>query len=566
MSKSNRAKSIINTVLIIGIIIFINILAGFFHSYVDLTEEKRYTLTEPTENFLNDLDEIVYVNVLLEGEFPAGFKRLQTAVRELLDDFRGISPLIEYQFEDPSLGSVQEVNQRRKEMAENGMNPVNLKVKSGDKTEEKLIYPFAVLTYKGRMTVVNLLENERLGVPDEVVLNNSISLLEYTLASAMYKLRYNDKKAILFTEGHGELGVYQTADLEKSLRGFYDTGRINLDSVYQIHPDAKVLIVAKPRTAFSEKQKFLIDQYVMNGGNVIFLLDPLGVNLDSMRAKNKFVPIEYQLNLEDLLFKYGARVQANLLLDLECSRIPLVTGQMGASGQMDKRPWYYHPVIGPASNHPIVKSLDRVNMLFPSTIDTVRTKTNVKKTTLLASSKYSRLQFTPVQLNFEILRYEPDPAKFNKGPQNVAVLLEGEFPSLYQNRVTDEMLSGMTQLGLEYKSKSSPAKVMVVSDGDVAKNLYDPKTKSVQPLGFNKFERYQFANKDFLINAIEYLIDDRGVINARSKEVKLRMLDKVKADEEKTKWQFINIVLPLILLAIFGFLFNFFRKRKYAKA
>ncbi len=472
--------------------------------------------------------------------------------------------MVEYEFDDPAQGTVEDINARREQLAKEGIVPVNLRVKGSNETQEKIIYPFAICTYKGRSSVVNLLENERLGVPDEVVLNNSIGLLEYKFANSIHKLRYSDKQAIVFTEGKGELEQLQTLDLEKSLRPFYDTGRINLDSVYQLHPDIKVLIIAKPRDKFSEKNKFLIDQYVMNGGNVIFLLDKLAVNLDSMRRTNNYVPYEYDLNLDDLLFKYGARVQPNLVLDLQCTRIPMVTGQMGSGNQYDLFPWFYHPVVMPASDHPVVKSLDRVNLKFPASIDTVRTKTPVKKTILLTSSEYSRLQFVPVQLNFEILRYDPEPDKFNKGVQNVAVLLEGQFPSLYENRVTEGMKATLADLNAEFKPRGANGKVLLVSDGDVAKSLYDPIKKTVQPLGFNRYEKYVFANKDFLINAIEYMIDDSGVINARTKEVKLRMLDKVKAKKEKTYWQLLNILLPLVFLFFFGLLFNFWRKRKYA--
>ncbi len=564
MSKNNRTQSILQAVLFIGIIFFLNILANFFHSYWDLTEEKRYTLTEPTRKLVGELDEIVYVKILLDGAFPAGFKRLQTATGELLDDFRGLSPLVEYEFDDPTQGTVEDINARREQLSKKGIVPVNLRVKGSNETQEKIIYPFAICTYKGRSSVVNLLENERLGVPDEVVLNNSIGLLEYKFANSIHKLRYSDKQAIVFTEGKGELEQLQTLDLEKSLRPFYDTGRIDLDSVYQLHSDIKALIIAKPRHKFSEKNKFLIDQYVMNGGNVIFLLDKLAVNLDSMRRTNNYVPYEYDLNLDDLLFKYGARIQPNLVLDLQCTRIPMVTGQMGSGNQYDLFPWFYHPVVMPASDHPVVKSLDRVNLKFPASIDTVRTKTPVKKTVLLTSSEYSRLQFVPVQLNFEILRYDPEPDKFNKGIQNVALLLEGHFSSLYENRVTEGMKATLANLKAEFKPRGEYGKVLVVSDGDVAKSLYDPAKKTVQPLGFNRYEKYVFANKDFLINAIEYMIDDSGVINARTKEVKLRMLDNVKAQKEKTKWQLLNILFPLIFLLLFGVLFNFWRKWKYA--
>jgi gliding-associated putative ABC transporter substrate-binding component GldG len=264
-----------------------------------------------------------------------------------------------------------------------------------------------------------------------------------------------------------------------------------------------------------------------------------------------------------MLFKYGVRVNSNMVLDLQCSPIPI---QVDATGTLDRKQWYYHPIIFPDSKHPIVKSLDGINLDFPASIDTVRTKTPVKKTILLHSSKNSRIQPNITRLNFEILRYPPEPDKFNKPNQPVAVLLEGTFPSLYENRVTEGMKAGLQQIGQDFKAVSEPTRMLVVSDGDIARNgIADVETRQVIPLGYNRFAQYQFANKEFLINAIEYLRDRNGIIEARGKEVKMRLLDSVRAKAEKGKWQFINIVIPLLFLGLFGFLYNWFRKRKYAQ-
>ncbi|MFT5801481.1 MAG: ABC-2 type transport system permease protein, partial [Nonlabens sp.] len=349
--------------------------------------------------------------------------------------------------------------------------------------------------------------------------------------------------------------------LETTMSGYYNTGRIVLDSVVKIGKEAAVVIVAKPRGPFSEKDKFKIDQYIMQGGKVLWLIDPLVVNLDSLQGRQRYIPFEYPLELEDMLFRYGVKIKSNLILDMECSNIPMNTGN-----NLEMYPWYYHPIPVPRSSHPIVKSLDRVNLLFPSTIDTFRTKTNIKKTILLESSKYTRTQMTPVQLNFEILRYKPEPDKFNKGAQPMAVLLEGTFSSLFQNRVKKEFVDRLEEMGEEFYKESVDTKMIVVSDGDIARNLVvNYETEEVKPLGFNKFDRRIYANRDFLINALEYLIDENGVIEARSKEVKLRMLDKVKAKEESTKWQIVNVVLPVVFLGLFGLVFNFWRRRKYAQ-
>ncbi len=571
-TNARRTRSLINLGLFIGIVIFVNILANArmggrsFYTYLDLTEEKRFTLTDATRNLLNDLDDVVYVKVLLEGDFPVGFKRLQKSTREMLEEFRGISGYIEYEFVNPSTGTNKEINDRREEFRNEGIQPVSLRVKDNDQTSVQLIYPYAQIFYKGRNINVNLLENQIPGMPQEVALNNSVSLIEYKLANAIQKLQTPIKPVVAFTTGHGELSPIETADLEKTLRQFYETGRLRLDSLVTIPPnELSALLIAKPRIAFSEQDKFKIDQYVMNGGKVLWLIDKLDVNLDSLRGPS-FFPREYDTNLDDLLFRYGARIQPNLVLDMQSSRIPLATGMLGNAPQFDLFRYPYHLVVPPASKHPIVKSLDLVNMLYASTIDTtVRTKTTVEKTVLLASSPNSMTQFVPLEMNFDFLRYELDPQRFNKPSQPLAVLLEGTFPSLYENRVTNEMLAGLQQLNIEFKQQSSPNRMIVASDGDIAKNGINPQEQSFKPLGFNEFENYQFANKDFLVNALEYLLDANGVIAARGKEVRLRLLDTAKAEAEEARWQLLNIVVPLAFLAVFGLIYNWIRRRRFAR-
>jgi len=571
-TNSRRTRSLINLGLFIGIVIFVNILADArmggrsFYTYLDLTEEKRFTLTDATRNLLNDLDDVVYVKVLLEGDFPVGFKRLQKSTREMLEEFRSISGYVEYEFVNPSTGTNEEINARREELSKEGIQPVSLRVKDNDQTSVQLIYPYAQIFYKGRNINVNLLENQIPGMPQEVVLNNSVSLIEYKLANAIQKLQTPIKPVIAFTTGHGELSPIETADLEKTLRQFYETGRLRLDSLVTIPPnELSALIIAKPRIAFSEQDKFKIDQYIMNGGKVLWLMDKLNVNLDSLRGPS-FFPREYDTNLDDLLFRYGARIQPNLVLDLQNTRIPLATGMLGNEPQFDLFRYPYHLVVPPASKHPIVKSLDLVNLFYASTIDTtVRTKTPVEKTVLLASSPNSMTQFIPLEMNFDFLRYELDPQRFNKPSQPLAVLLEGTFPSLYENRVTNDMLAGLQQLNIEFKQQSPPNRMIVVSDGDIAKNGINPQQQSFKPLGLNEFENYQFANKDFLVNALEYLLDANGVIAARGKEVRLRLLDTAKAEAEEAKWQLLNIVVPLAFLAVFGLIYNWIRRRRFAR-
>lgn len=566
--NNKKTQTFLQLGLFIGILVFLNVLGNYFYTYFDLTEEKRYTLTKPTRQMLQDLDDVVYVQVLLDGKFPAGFKRLQNAVLELLEDFRSEASVIEFQFDDPTEGSVEEINARREQLAKDGILPINLRVEDVEGSKETLIYPYAIFNYKGRAAVVNFLEASRPGIPQEVVLNNSVSLLEYKFANAIQKLQGSHKPNIAFLEGHGELHPLQVMDFERNLRQYYDTYHFSLDTVMQLPAEeVDVVLVAKPRGAFSEQDKFKIDQYIMNGGRMLWLIDKLNVNIDSINRNQVYVPFPYPLDLDNLLFKYGIRLDDNLVLDLECSPIPLKVGDTGGQPQFRLFPFFYHPVVASKSEHPIVKSLDRIDLFFPSSIDTtVRTKTEIKKTVLLNSSQRSRIQLIPTTLNFEVLREKPNPALFNQPFQPLAVLYEGIFPSAYENRVTQSMMDGLNQLGLSFKVQSVATKIIVVADGDLIRNevRLDADGKPYPlPLGQNPFDGYVYANKDFLLNAIEYLLDENGIIEARSKDVKLRLLDEVRASSEQTKWQLINLVLPLLFLGVFGIVFNGIRKRRF---
>lgn len=559
-------QSLLNLLLIIGIAIGLNIIGHYFYGSLDLTEEKRFTLTKPTQKLLEELDDIVFVQVLLEGEFPAGFKRLQKATKETLDDFRSISDFVEYEFETPLPNSlsVEEKNARIKQLRNDGIHAKNLIVRGGNEQKNMRFYPYAILNYKGRSIPVDLVGEDIPGMSSQEALNNAVGLLEYKFANAIQKLQTARKPVIAFTTGHRELPFPNTQALRNELRPFYDIGDLILDSLVQINPEISVVIIADPQISFSEQDKFKLDQYVMNGGKVIWLVDALNVHLDSLQTTGQYTPYpltDNLFNLEDLLFKYGARVNNSLVLDLQNSRIPQVIDERGT---VQLFPWYYHLVALPNQEHPITKSLGPVNLLFANTIDSVRTKTPVKKTFLISSSDRSRVQYFPMRLNFELLKIAPDKAKFNKSALPVALLLEGEFLSLYENRPKKDFLETYNQLGYEFKTSSIPTKMLVVADGDIIRNEADAQNNRYAPTGYNPYEKYTFANKDFLINAIEYLIDEKGVIAARSKEVKLRLLNEQKAEEETLKWQLVNILLPLLLLFLFGIAYNYLRKRRYA--
>ncbi len=561
--SNKRNQSFIRLGLIVGIALFANVLGNVFFTHFDLTEDKRFTLSEPTLSMVKKLDAEVYVNVMLQGDFNAGFKRLQRSVTEMLDDFKSESGYITYSYSNPGAGTADEINARRTELANEGIVPTNLRIKTAEGTQEMFIYPYAKISYKGRTAVVDLLDEEAAGGNPEEQLNTSISQMEYKFANAFHKLQTGAKEIIAFTVGHGELNERERADLVRSLRSYYEVGTFDLDSATVIPQDLKTLIIAKPKAQFSDRDLFLLDQYVMNGGKLLWLIDPLNVELDSLRRTNSYIARDYPLNVNDMLFKYGARVNPDLVLDLQCSKIPMVIDQ---KGKMDLFPWYYFPVIVPNSDHPVVRNLDGINLYFPSSIDTIKTKTPVKKTVLLATSDHSKLQPNITRLNFEILRYGDEiAASFDKKNIPVAVLMEGVFPSFFENRVTAEMQAGLQQIKQEYKAESAPTRMIVVADGDVARNFVNAKTGQPLGLGYNPVDRYTYSNKDFLLNAIEYLRDDVGIIAARGREVKLRLLDTQKAKNEETFWTLLNIGGPLVLLGVFGFIFTCLRKRRYAR-
>jgi len=563
----SRYSNLIRPILIIAILIVVNIIAQYSFWQYDFTEDKRYSLTEPTKDLLTEQDDIIFVKILLEGEFPAGFKRLQRSVSELLNDFRSISPYIEFEFVNPMDGSVSDINQRLEALKQDGIYGVQLRIDEKEGRSQKSIFPYAIFNFGKRKYIVNLLEPQMRGVSDEIWMNNSINLLEYKFANAIQKLKQEDKPTVLFTEGKGELTSQQTARLENKLSQYYQLGRINLDSVVTLGKEADLLIIAKPQQPFTPQNQFLIDQYLMKGGSILWMIDKLNVNLDSINKYKFYVPEPYPLGLDELWFKYGIRIQPNLVQDLESTRIPQIVGMQGDKPQTEMFKWFYHVLVTPDSEHPIVNNLDRINLYSPSSIDTIQTNTEIIKTVLLHSSKYSRYQLSPARITFDILRYEPEVSRFNKPDLPLAVLVEGNFESFFKNKLTSGTKEMLDQIGEEFIEKSeSSGKMIFISDGDIAKNLFDAGSEKISPIGFNKWENYAFiGNEDFISNSVEYLIEDKGVLTARSKRIKLRLIDRVKANQQSFFWKSINFIVPIGFLAIFGLLYNYRRKRKYNK-
>lgn len=547
------------------IVVVVNILSSFLYHRFDLTEEKRYTLTTSTKKLLNSLDDKVDVEIYLTGkDLPAGIKILQNETRELLQEFRNNSKgLVTFHFFD--YNSIKNQKQREEfqmSLVKKGLRPTNLEVKSNSGYSEKLVFPGAVIKSNGREIPIQILENQ-FSTGAQGALNNSISLLEYKLANAIDKIIREHPPKVVFLQGQGELGVEPLQEFLKALAAQnFQLDKIELDKDKLLHNNIDVLVVAKPQKPFTENEKFLIDQYVMNGGKVLWLLDNTIADLDSFKLAPSIVAVPRDLNIDDLLFRYGVRNDHNLVLDLYCNQIPIIES-IGGNPQPKLFPWVFYPIAVSKNNHPIVKNLDPVAFKFTSSLDTL-SNPSVKKTILLSSSNYSRVQPTPFQIYLEGAKQKPNPYLFNQKNIPLAVLLEGNFTSLYKNQYTSDLQKLLEAQQITFKPKSNLNKMIVIADGDIASN--DLEANGVPlALGYDKYTRQLYANKDFLLNSIEYLIDNNNLIDARNREVKMRLLDKAKVLEQKTKWQIIIFTAPLLLIAVFGIFYSQRRKRKYAR-
>ncbi|PSR52429.1 gliding motility-associated ABC transporter substrate-binding protein GldG [Adhaeribacter arboris] len=558
-TKTRKSRDITQYLVLTGLIILLNFLSGFYFYRYDLTEDKRYTMAPATRRLLQNLPQPVHVDVYLAGEFPTGFKRLQAAVRETLEELRIYSSNFSYSFIDPSAGTdLKKRNQLYTNLALKGIQPTNLFAMEGDKKVEKLVFPGAIVTAAGKEEPVMLLKGNQAASPDER-LNQSIEGLEFELASAIRKLASTNRKRIGLVDGHGELNNLEAADFITSLQKYYDVYRVDLNKVPSLQ-SLSALIVARPVRPFREVEKYKLDQFIMQGGKALFFLDAINVALDSIRPQGYFA-LPYNLNLDDLLFKYGVRVNANLVQDINSGQIPVVTGRYGNQPQTQLMNWRYFPLINTFSQHPLTRNLDAVYGKFLSTMDSVRVK-SIRKTPLLFTSRYTKILAPPITVSLNEARVNIKPSLYNKGPQAVGYLLEGNFPSLFTNRPLPAGLPANTSPGV---TTGKPTTIIVFSDGDLIRNEVNPKNNQPYELGYDRFMRTRFANKDLVMNAVEYLLDESGLINVRSKQITLRPLDRIRIKEERQRWQILNLVGPLILLVFFGIGKYYRRQRKYAR-
>lgn len=558
----------LNTAVMVGLLsafILVGIIAQFAFTRFDFTTEKRFTISPISRKIINDLPKPVKITVYLQGSgLPAGMKRLQGAARDMITDLKAYSHgNIQFEFVD-LLSTIKKLpDDRQKEAYEDfeskGVTGQNISFKTDDGVSQKLIFPEAVVKSGDKEVVVNLVQT-RIGSSDEEQINISVQNLEYAFTSAIKKAVSGGKPQIGFTEGHHELTDVQLNDAMKSLSDGFEVGRLNLATIpFKALQNIKLLVIPKPDQKFTELEKFKLDQYIMRGGKVLWTIDQVSAELDSLRGHGgEQMSFPKQLNLDDQLFRYGVRINYDLIADMSCSPIPVSTGEVGGQAQIQMLPWLYYPLFMPYSKHPIVKNLDAIHSEFASTIDLLNTK-NVKKTILLASSPYNKKISAPHILSLQALEQEPNPKDFQGTPKTVAVLLEGKFVSDWRNRpLPDSMGEAVTIM-----PESVPTKMVVISDGDILKNQISG-DGDAYPLGFDHYTKQMYGNKNLLLNIADYMTDDSGLIALRTKEIKIRLLNRARIRNEKLYWQLVNTVGPLALVLICAIFQHYIRKRKYA--
>ena len=576
--KSLKKNQIVAFLITIAIVVLVNVIGSYVFTRFDLTSEKRYTLSPTTKETLNNLEDYVYFKVYLEGDFPAGFKKLRRETKEMLDEFRAYSKYIDYEFINPAeSGNDAEIRETYNQLYQAGLNPTDLNVQNSDgSSKQMVIWPGALVSYRNNTEIaIDLLENQ-IGQSSEAALNASMQNLEFRLVDAIKKVTRLEKPHVAFIEGHGELSDEELADIAKTLGQKYNVERKSIDGQIdalmhrtqdttrdvKVFPSYDAIVIAKPTQPFDEKDKFLIDQYIMHGGKVLWLVEPVFATMDSLQNQESTIGIEQDLNLDDMLFRYGVRLNRDLLLDLTCAQLPIRTGQVGGQAQLEFFRWYYFPLLQAASEHPMVRNMNAIKADFVSSIDATTSADGVEQIPLLKTSNYTKVSGVPVFISLAMLRQAPDQRMFSSKSKNVAYLLKGSFPSLYANRIPQEIVDDQAT---DFLEESEPTAMIVVADGDIIRNQFDIRTHKPLPLGFDQYTGITYTNKEFIENAISYLVDGEGLIDIRSRELKIRLLDATKISKERVKWQVINTVIPIALIIVLGLVMAFVRKKKYSK-
>lgn len=551
-------KFLISIAKALAAVLVINLLASYAYTRFDLTEDQRYTLSQPAVDVAQKFDGPVIVDILLDGNIPAEFTRLKTETVQLMESFASKNSNIKYNLIDP-LEDETNAQETIAQLQSLGLKPASVTVEENGKVSNELVFPWAMVNYGDRTVKVPLLKNKQ-GSTAEDRINNSVQQLEYAFADAFTKLSITDKKSIAVIKGNGELDDIYIADYLTTVREYYNIGAITLDSV--ANNPQKVLdqlkgfdlaLIAKPTLAFTDAEKFVMDQYMVQGGKSIWLVDQVSMEMDSIYAGGgSAFALPRQLNLKDMFFSYGVRINPVLVNDLYFTQIVLATGE-GNDSQYNPLPWYYYPMVFSRNDHPINTNIEALRYQFTSPMEVL--ENDYKKTVLLRSSPLSKIDGVPREISLDILNTQPDQSTYNNGNLPLAVLIEGNFSSMYKNRVKPIDLKNVVEDG--------PAnKMIVISDGDVIKN----QLRNGRPLelGYDKWTNNFYGNKEFLVNCTNYLLDNTGLINIRNKKVSIPLLDMKKIAAQKTKWQLINIGVPVVLTIVFGFFFSFYRKRKFS--
>jgi gliding-associated putative ABC transporter substrate-binding component GldG len=559
--KTNKIKALNQLGIVFLALIVINLISHFFFKRFDLTQDKRYTLSETTLNIIKNADSPLYIDVYLDGNFPPEFKRLQNETKQLLEEFSAYNSNIVFQFKNPIEKEAMRV-EVMKEFYERGMQPLSITVEDKGKQSQEVVFPWAQATYGKKFTKVSLLKN-LMGASTEEKVISSVQHLEFGFAEAITKITKEKQKKIAVIKGNGELIEPLIADFLTTVKESYYIGPFTLDSVanqpVQTLAALKkydLALIAKPTEAFTEAEKQVLDQFIMNGGKTLWLVDAVAADMDSMyNETGTILAYPRELNLTDLFFKYGIRMNPQLIKDEYATPIKIASGNQGSETQLQQYNWKFSPFIYPTSTHPIVKNMEGIKFEFSSPIELL--KNDLKKTVLLSSSEYSKTIGTPAPISLSLITEETTPEEYaGKGLLPVAVMMEGKFKSAYQNRV-------LPFADKTFQSVGKETKMIVISDGDVIKNQID-KGMPLE-LGFDKWTNQLYGNKEFLLNCVNYLLDDNGLINIRSKDVDLPLLNKEEVYANYTSAQLITVGLPILILAIFGFLFTYLRKKRYSR-
>lgn len=574
----NKLKK--NHLLQLALSILVILMLGYISSRIffriDLTTEKRYTIHESTREVLKDLNDIIYVKVYLDGKLPAAFEELKRSVLETLEEFRAFGGSnIQYEFIDPMANEIEkERNDLVRQLVKKGLDPRTIREQDKDGMITKYLFPGAIIIYREEETVLNFFDSQSRNAraPAEVLVNEAESKLEYNFLTKIREATSIFPPQIAFVHGHGELERIEAISLARELDEMYTVEVINIDEqVYALRDSLRnkyeAIIIAKPRKRISDKDKYIIDQYIMHGGKVLWLLDYVDVHMDSLsqQSTTQALSLHRELNLNDMLFNYGVRINTGIIQDLSAAPIPINTAPLGGDPEFTPTPWVYFPVLTSRINHPITNKIGPIRTEFINSMDIVGENANIQKTVLLTTSEYSREISTPALINLNIINEKPDPNYYKNGVQNVAILLEGEFTSIFQNRLVDDFTN---REAFKFKTTSRPTKMIVVSDGDIARNPVVTRDgqKVPLPLGADKWfnDIYFNGNVEFLLNAMNYLTDDHELVSLRGRKFQLRLLDKQRLRENKLYWRIINIVIPIVMMLIFAFVYNLLRRIKYA--